>query len=59
MNGTIKYHFIFDIDIDLGGGAGLDGALFIDADMDGTHDDMIILTALDAAGDFALGDIIA
>lgn len=61
MNGTVKYVLVGGMDIlaALGGADGADGALFIDADMDGTADDMIIITGAADNNTFAFGDIIA
>ena len=57
MNGTVKYYLATAIAADLGGGGGLESLLFIDADMNGTHDDVIVLTGI--AGVVVAADIIA
>ena len=61
MNGTIKYVFIngLDVLVGTGGADGADGALFIDADLDGTYDDVIVLTGAAANTFLEFGDIIA
>jgi Ca2+-binding RTX toxin-like protein len=61
MNGTVKYVYIYGLDADVGTGGvdGADGALFIDADLDGTFDDVIVLTAGANAAFLAETDIIA
>jgi Ca2+-binding RTX toxin-like protein len=60
MNGTIKYVFIngLDVLVGTGGADGADGALFIDADLNGTYDDVIVLTGAAANTYLAFGDII-
>jgi hypothetical protein len=61
MDGTIKYVLVYGLDVlfATGGADAADGALFIDADMDGTSDDMIIITGENDGTNFAYGDIIA
>jgi Ca2+-binding RTX toxin-like protein len=60
MDGTVKFVYVYGLDQDFGtGGAdGDDGALFIDSDLDGSYDDLIILFGAGAAADLALGDIV-
>jgi Ca2+-binding RTX toxin-like protein len=57
MDSTVKYYLATAIVADLGGGAGLESLLFIDADMNGTLDDVIVLVGI--AGVVVAGDIIA
>jgi Ca2+-binding RTX toxin-like protein len=57
MNGTVKYYLATAIAANLGGGAGAESLLYIDADMDGTLDDLIVLVG--TAGVVVAGDIIA
>jgi hypothetical protein len=57
LDSTVKYYLATAIVADLGGGAGLESLLFIDADLNGTFDDVIVLTGI--AGVVVVGDIIA
>ena len=57
LNGVVKYYLATAIVANLGGGANLESLLFIDADMDGTYDDMIALVGI--AGVVVSTDIIA
>ena len=61
MDGTVKYVYVYGLDVlfPTGGSDTDDGALFVDADMDGTFDDLIIITGGDVAGDLTHTDIIA
>jgi hypothetical protein len=59
FNSTIKYHFLFDVKANIGGGASTDGLLFIDDDLDGTADDCITIDGGAASSNLAFGDIIA
>jgi len=61
MDGTVKYVFIYGLDADVGTGGldGADGVLFIDNDMNGTFDDVIVITGAATAAALAFGDIIA
>jgi hypothetical protein len=57
LDQTVKYYLATAIAADLGGGAGAESLLFIDADMDGTLDDVIAFVGI--AGVVVAGDIIA
>jgi hypothetical protein len=57
LDNTVKYYLATAIVADLGGGAGLESLLFIDANLDGTFDDVIVLTG--TAGVIVATDIIA
>jgi hypothetical protein len=57
LNSTVKYYLATAIAADLGGGPGAESLLFIDADMDGTYDDIIALVGI--AGVVVAADIIA
>jgi len=60
LDKTVKYVFGYQYGgSDADGAANADGLLFIDADMDGDVDDIIILAGLNAAGNFDDADIIA
>jgi len=57
MNGTVKYYLATAIVADLGAGANASSLLYIDADMDGTLDDVIQVVG--TAGVVVAADIIA
>ena len=61
MDGTVKYVLVGGLDTNAatGGADGADGALFIDADMNGTVDDMIVISGASDNSTFAFADIIA
>jgi hypothetical protein len=57
MDKTVKYYLATAIAANLGGGAGAESLLFIDADMNGDFDDVIALVGI--VGVVVAGDIIA
>jgi len=57
MDGTVKYYLATAIVADLGSGANATSLLYIDADMDGTLDDVIVVVGV--AGVVVAADIIA
>ncbi len=61
MDGTVKFVYMYGLDVLVatGGADGADGALFIDSDLDGDADDMIIIVGGLNATTLAYGDITA
>ena len=61
MNGTVKFVYVYALDVlfATGGADAADGALFIDNDMDGSYDDLIVFNGQNLASEFAYTDVIA